>query len=263
MIFLSLCRIVLKEVVTIKINLSAQLIEKPDFTVAKNILIPNVEVISGIRELDDLLSGFKSGEITFIDGDSILISNIPNQICVNTYRMFHGNVVCIDGGMCADPYKISQYARKMEIDQRKLLEHVFISRAFTVYQLTTLIQERLEDIILRNKPQVLIVGRFPLLFFDSDVPSKEAQVLLRNNLHKIKELTTKYSLVTVFTNSGSSVLSNSRNIRNILFDGVDEVVLMKQNDLVTRVDAIKKGKSTTILNLSKEQLRLCDFGLVM
>ncbi len=244
-------------------NLSTQLIEKPDFIVAKDILIPNVEVISGIRELDDLLSGFKSGEITFIDGDSSLISNIPNQICVNTYRMFHGNVVYIDGGMCTDPYKISRYARKMEMDQKEVLEHVFISRAFTVYQLTTLIQERLEDIILRYKPRVLIVGRFPLLYFDSDVPSKEAQVLLRNNLHKIKEFTTKYSLVTVFTNSGSSVLSNFRNVRNILFDGVDEVVLMRQNDLVTRVDAVKKGASTVILHLSKEQLRLCDFGLVM
>ncbi len=226
-------------------------------------MIPNVEIISGIIELDDLLSGFKSGEITFIDGDSSLISNIPNQICVNTYRMLHASVVYIDGGVCADPYKISRYARKMEIDQKEVLENVFISRAFTVHQLATFVQERLEDIVLRYKPRVLIVGRFPLLYFDSDVPSKEAQVLLRNNLNKIKELTTKYSLVTVFTNSGSSVLSNFRNVRNILFDGVDEVVLMRQNNLVTRVDAVKKGESTVILHLSKDQLRLCDFGLVM
>jgi len=246
-----------------EINLSTQLVEKPDFMVAKDILKPNVAVVSGIKELDDLISGFKSGEVTFIDGDSSLISNIPNQICVNTYRMFHDNVVYIDGGMCTDPYKISHYARKMEIDQREVLEHVFVSRAFTVYQLTTLIQERLENIIVRYKPRVLIIGRFPLLFFDSDVDSKEAQVLLRNNLHKIKEFTAKYGLVTIFTNSGSSTLSNFRNVRNILFDGVDEVVLMRENDLVTRVEAIKKGASTMILHLSKGQLRLCDFGLVM
>jgi hypothetical protein len=226
-------------------------------------LLPNVEIISGIRELDTLLSGFKSGEITFIDGNSSIIPNIPNQICVNTYRMFHTSVVYIDGGMCADPYKISRYARKIEMNQKEVLEHVFISRVFTVYQLTTLIQERLEDIILRYKARVLIVGRFPLLYFDSDVPSKEAQVLLRNNLHKIKELTRKYSLVTVFTNSSSSVLSNFRNVRNTLFDGVDEVVLMSQNDLVTRVDAVKRGVSTVIPLLSKEQLCLCDFGLVI
>jgi len=248
---------------TVEMNLSTQLIEKPDFMVAKDILKPNVVILSGIRELDELISGFKPGEITFIDGDSNLISNIPNYVCVNTYRMFHGNVVYIDGGMCADPYKISQYARKMEMDQKEVLEHVFISRAFTIYQLTTLIQERLEDTIVRHKPRVLIIGRFPILYFDSDVPSREAQVLLRSNLHKIKEFTTKYGLATVFTNFDRSVLSNFRNVRRILYDGVDEVVLMRQNDLVTRVEALKKGVSSMILHLSKGQLRLCDFGLVM
>ena len=246
-----------------EMNLSAQLIEKPDFIVAKDILKPNIVIMSGVKELDDLISGFKSGEITFIDGNSSLISNIPNQICVNTYRMFHCNVIYIDGGMCTNPYKISQYARKMETDQREVLEHVFVSRAFTVYQLTTLIQERLEDIIIRYKPRVLIIGSFPILYFDSDVDSKEAQVLLRNNLHRIKEFTTRYGLVTIFTSYGSSVLSNFRNVCNILFDGADEVVLMKQNDLVTRIEAVKKCASTIILHLSKGQLRLCDFGLVM
>ena len=235
-----------------------QLIEKPGFIIAKDVLIPNVEVISGIKELDDLLSGFKSREITFIDGDSSLISSIPNQICVNTYRMFHSNVVYIDGGLCTDSYKISRYARKMEINKREVIEHVFISRAFTVYQLTTLIQERLEDIILRYKPLVLIIDHFPLLYFDSDVPSKESKVLFRNNIHKIKEFTTKYSLVTIFTNYGSSVLSNFRDIRNILFDNVDEIVLMRRNDSVTIVDTVKKGASTMIPHFSKEQLRLYD-----
>ena len=226
-------------------------------------MIPNTEVVSGIKELDDLLSGFKSGEMTLIEGNSSFISNITNQICVNTYLMFQSNVVYIDGGLCTNPYKISRHARKMKINQREVIEHVFISRAFTVYQLTTIIQERLEDIISRYKPLVLIIDHFPRLYFDSDVPSKEAKVLLRNNIYKIKELTAKYNLVTVFTNYNSSVLPNFRDIHNILFDNVDEVVLMKQNDSVTIVNAVKKGASTMVLHLSKEQLRLCDFGLVM
>ncbi len=244
-------------------DLSTQLIEKPNFMTSKDILKPIIVLMSGIRELDDLTSGFKSGEITFIDGDSRLISNIPNQVCVNTYHMFHANTVYIDGGICADPYRISEYARRMEMDQKEVLEHVLISRAFTVYQMTTLIQERLEDIIDRYKPMALIVGRFPNLYFDSDVASREAQVLLRNNLYKIKDITKRYDLVTVFTNFGRSVVSNFRNVRDILFDGVDEVILMRQSNLITRVKAIKKGVSTMILARANGQLRLCDFGLVM
>ena len=244
-------------------KLSTHVIEKPDFLLAKDIMKPNVAVLSGIRELDDILGGFKSGEITFIDGDSKLISNIPNQICVNTYCMLHSSVVYIDGGMCADPYRISNYARKMEIDQKEVLEHILISRAFTVYQLTTLIQDRLETTITRYKPLTLIIGRFPILYLDSDVPSKEAQTLLRSNLHKIRELTTKYDLVTIFTNLEKKMLSNLRNVRNIMYQDVDEIVLMKETELATCIELVNRHKNNMILHLGAGQMRLEDFGVVI
>ena len=244
-------------------KLSTHVIEKPEFLLAKDILKPNVVVLSGIKELDDILGGFKSGEITFIDGDSKFISNIPNQVCVNTYRMLHSNVVYIDGGMCADPYRISDYARKMEVNQKEALEHVLISRAFTVYQLTTLIQERLETTINRYKPLTLIIGRFPILYLDSDVPTKEAQTLLRSNLHKIRELTTKYNLVTIFTNLEKKMLSNIRNVRSIICSGVDETVFMKQTELATCIELANAHKNNMIFNLGAGQMRLEDFGVVL
>jgi len=244
-------------------KLSTNTIEKTDFITAKDILKPTVAILSGIKELDDILSGFKSGEITFIDGDSNLILNIPNQICVNTYRMFRSNVVYIDGGICVDPYRISNYARKMEVNQKEILEHILISRAFTVYQLTALIQDRLEATIKRYKPLTLVIGRFPILYLDSDVPSKEAQTLLRSNLHKIRELTIKYDLVTVFTNFEKKTLSNLRNVQGIMYSGVDEIVLMKQTELATCVELVNRCKNNMILHLSNGQLRLEDFGMVI
>ena len=244
-------------------KLSTHTIEKIDFITAKDILKPTVAILSGIKELDDILGGFKSGEITFIDGDSNLISNIPNQICVNTYRMFRSNVVYIDGGICVDPYRISNYARKMEVNQKEILEHILISRAFTVYQLTTLIQDRLEATIKRYKPLTLVIGRFPILYLDSDVPSKEAQTLLRSNLHKIRELTIKYDLVTVFTNFEKKTLSNLRNVQSIMYSGVDEIVLMKQTELATCIELVNRCKNNMILHLSNGQMRLEDFGMVV
>jgi hypothetical protein len=249
--------------ITMETRLSTHVIEKPDFLTAKDILKPTVAVPSGIKELDDILGGFKSGEITFIDGDSNLISNIPNQICVNTYRMLHSNVVYIDGGICADPYKISSYARKMEVNQKEVLEHILISRAFTVYQLTTLIQDRLETTIARYKPLTLIIGRFPILYLDSDVPTKEAQTLLRSNLHKIRELTIKYGLITIFTNLEKRMLPNLRNVRSVLYSIVDETVLMKQAELTTSIELVNRHKSNMIFHLSSGQLRLDNFGTVI
>jgi len=246
-----------------KTNLSTHSIGKTNFLLAKEILKPDIVVLSGLKELDKLIGGFKTGEITYIDGDSSLISNIPNQLCVNTYRTFQNDVIYLDGGMCADPYKIAQYARKMEADQREILEHVHISRAFTVYQLATLIQDMLESAIERYKPRTLIIGRFPILYLDSDVPEKEAQTLLRSSLHKIRELTLKYDLVTIFTNLDRKILTSNRGLREIIYDNVDEVVLMKEDELSTNVNLLKRETNTVVLHLAKGQLRLQDFGMVI
>ena len=246
-----------------KINLSTQVIEKNDFLLAKEILKPDIVVLSGIKELDKIMGGFKTGQITYIDGDSNLISNIPNQICVNTFQIFESDTIYIDAGMCADPYKIAQYARKMELDQKKILNHVHISRAFTVYQLTMMIQDMLEHAIKRYKPRTLIIGKFPVYYLDSDVEDKEAQTLLRTNLHKIHELTAKYNLVTIFTNHDRRMLSTRRNVRKILHKEVDEVVMMNESELATLVELLNKNERTMILHLARGQMRLQEFGMVM
>jgi len=246
-----------------KINLSTSIIEKKDFQLAKEILKPDIVVLSGLTELDELLGGFKTGEITYIDGDSNIISKLPNQLCVNTYRTFERDIIYIDGGMCADPYKIAKYARKMELDQRKTLEHVHLSRGFTVYQLSTLIQDMLEPAIKRYKPQTIIIGRFPIFYLDSDVPEKEAKSLLRSCLHKLRELTTKYDIITIFTSLDKKMMTNNRNVRKIIYENVDEIVLMTETQLATRIELVKSQENTMILHLAKGQMRLQEFGLVI
>jgi len=243
----------------LKTNLSTQ--NNPTF--ARTVLEPGIMVKSGITELDRLQGGFKAGEITFLDGNSKLISEMPNQICVNTYRTFHSDTIYIDGGMCANPYKIARYARMMEVDQRETLNHVQVSRAFTVYQLSTLLQDKLEPMIEKHHPRTLIIGMFPRLFFDPDVSTRESQVLLKNILKKIKELTRKYGLITVFTNLDSTQMSNSRNLRNMLYPAVDEIIRMKQLEQCTHIDLVKKQEKAIIVDFTRGQLRLEEFGMVM
>lgn len=231
--------------------------------IVKTLLKPDIIVSSGIQELDSLLGGFKAGEITFVDGDSDLISIIPNQICVNTYRTFGSDTLYLDGGMCADPYKIAKYARIMEIDQKETLEHVHICRAFTVHQLSTLICNMLEPAIKRYNPRTLIVGKMPILYLDSDIKTKEAKTLMKNNLERIRELTENYDLVTIFTNLDKRMISNRRNIRKTLYSSVDEIVKMHQNEYSIHIELVKKQKETIILTIAKGQLLLQDFGMVI
>jgi len=224
---------------------------------------PDIIVGSGIPELDGLLGGFKAGETTLVDGNSSLISDLPNQLCVNTYRTFHTETIYIDGGMRANPYRIARYARILELDQQEVLENVVVSRAFTVYQLSTLLRDLLEPMIQKRSPRTLIIGMLPALYLDPDVSQQEAQTLLTQDLEKIQELTARYNLITVGTNLDAMPLTPSKGLGKTLYDSVNEIVRMKQFDHCTSIELVKKQRSTTIVRCAEGQLRLEEFGMVM
>ena len=58
-------------------------------------------------------------------------------------------------------------------------------------------------------------------------------------------------------------MTNNRNVRKILHKEVDEVVMMKQTDISTNVELVKRQGNTVILQLAKGQLRLQEFGMVI
>jgi hypothetical protein len=226
------------------------------------VIRPDIIVPSGIAELDRLCGGFKAGELTLVDGNSGLIADLPNQICVNTYRTFHSETIYIDAGMCANPYQIARYARLLELDQREVLQNVVMSRAFTVHQLSTIIQELLEPMIQKCSPRTLLIGMLPALYHDHELSSREAQTLLTQDLTKIQQLTTHYTLITVCTNLDAMPLTPSKGLGKTLYDSVNEIVRMKQFEQYTSLELLKKQKSTTIVHDANGQLRLEAFGMV-
>ena len=230
--------------------------------VIKTVLKPDIIVESGIKKLDDIIGGFKAGEITFIDGDSSLTHDIPNRVCVNTYKIFSEDSIYIDGGMQVDPYKIARYAKKMEINPKEILKHLHISRAFTVHQMSTLIYDMLEPIIKRYNPKTLVICKYPLLYLDSDVEKKEAQILLKNNISFIKKLTKKYNLITILTNPDTSFVSNNRDVNDIIRKNSDEIVNISKKEKRIQINLKKQGKKAEIFSNLKNQTSLSFFGMV-
>ena len=85
---------------------------------------------------------------------------------------------------------------------------------------------------------------------------------MKNNVEKLKELTRKYDLVTIFTNKDKTHLSNTRNLSKILYQNVNEIVRLKDLDHSIRIELVKQEKNATIINFGSGQLRLEDFGMV-
>ncbi len=219
-------------------------------------------VKSGIKELDKFIGGFRPGEIYFIDGYNKLVSILPDKICVNAYKTYHKNVIFIDGGIDFNPYRIVKYAKKNEIDQKAILNHIYISRVFTIFQLTTLLNFELEQKILECSPKILMIKKFLASYLDSNISSSETNVIMKNNLKKIRELTKKYKLVTILSNLDAKIRMQ-KEINTIICEVMDHIIEIKQIGHFINFNFLKKNRRNTVSIIEKDQLSLDDFYMAM
>jgi hypothetical protein len=106
------------------------------------------------------------------------------------------DVILLDGANRFNPYVVSSFARNALIPPEKLLRRIRIARAFTCYQMATLMGERLVSLLHAKtvgaihesplqRPWVILLG--PLTtFFDEDVPEREVRPLFERSLRKVE-----------------------------------------------------------------------------
>ena len=133
---------------------------------------------SGIKGVDSLIGGLPSGSFTVLYGSPTcltfsFIASVKAQL-PEEFGGLKSNVVFIDGGNDFNPYAISYICQLLELDPKEVLDKIYISRAFTAYQLTSLIFERLEKAIDDYKAKLVVVSDIIRLFLDRDIPRTEA-----------------------------------------------------------------------------------------
>ena len=104
------------------------------------------------------------------------------------------DVVVLDGANRFDPYMVSSFARKVLTSPERLLKKIRIARAFTCYQMATLIEERLValieqkgEITQQQKPWVILLGLITP-FLDEDVSEREVRPLFERSLRKVEAM---------------------------------------------------------------------------
>src|SRR4030042_2510275 len=97
-----------------------------------------------IRGVKDVFPGFASGDFAVLQGSSVL--SLASLLCVKAQLPLQlgglqSNVIFIDGGNTFRLYQIAQLAQIHHLDPKKVLDNIYISRAFTAYQTAALIKE--------------------------------------------------------------------------------------------------------------------------
>ena len=101
------------------------------------------------------------------------------------------DVIILDGANRFNPYIASSFARKALISPEEILKRIRIARAFTCYQMATLMGEKLVsflgaiDQLPLQKIRVLLLGPITT-FLDEDVSEREVRPLFERALKKVE-----------------------------------------------------------------------------
>jgi hypothetical protein len=152
--------------------------------------------------LDNVFPGFELGEFVALHGSNA--SHASFVLCVRSELPpekggLGSPVVFVDCGNTFNPYLIVEVARSYGVDPRVALEKIYVSRAFTAYQLTALILEKLEPFLNQKEVKLVVVSSIASLFLDDSLPRVEAKGLFLKVCAKLSELASKKNILVLST----------------------------------------------------------------
>lgn len=106
--------------------------------------------------------------------------------------------VFIDGGNSFDPYLFAELIRGSGLGARECLERVYVSRAFTAHQLSSLITERLEPFVEALGAGLVTVSEIASLYFHRELPEAEARELFLRACMKLSEIAKRRTVLATY-----------------------------------------------------------------
>ncbi|HMA83022.1 MAG TPA: hypothetical protein VKP59_02210 [Candidatus Thermoplasmatota archaeon] len=224
----------------------------------KLVVQPNVSVYTGIPEIDEVLGGLHTGNMTAFIGKSKLRSILLHRVCVNTVDMFHSPSIVLDAGNQINPFLLARLARLQINSDEDVLQNVYLSRAYTIYQLTDLIHSHVETLIQKKRPVTLILTGLCSLLADANLSKDEANHLFTSMMKKIKQMTEQYQIATVIIDTHTIDLDKAS------FEVfIDTLIQIQEMRHCPRITITKKNQQVTVTSETVGQLCLQDFGMVI
>jgi hypothetical protein len=129
--------------------------------------------------VNEVFPGFALGDFAVLEGSSSVYS-LASLLCVRAQLPsqlggLKSNVIFVDGANTFRFYQIAELARIHHLNPKKVLDNIYISRAFTAYQATYILIHQLKEAIKKYNAKLVIISDIAGFFLDKDIPEDEAQ----------------------------------------------------------------------------------------
>ncbi|MEM4251866.1 MAG: hypothetical protein QW828_08545, partial [Candidatus Bathyarchaeia archaeon] len=124
----------------------------------------------GDEKLDRLFQGFRPGQIIYLHGSEKCLY-LAEILCVRAQLPvikggIDSKIIFIDGGSGLDVSAVVALSRQSGQDKIAASRNIILSRAFTCFQLTNLIETRLGETLEDTASKLVVVSDFPVLYCD-------------------------------------------------------------------------------------------------
>jgi hypothetical protein len=174
-------------------------------------------VSTGLDYLDSELGGLRCNQIYLVKGEERLIDNFIYAAIVRNTSEAGRAAVFVDCKNAFNPYEISRICRRTGLDEGKVLENTLISRPFTAYQLNSLLESGVPEVI-EERPALLIFSGLLELFSSEDVEERDAEVIMRRVLKDMRRITRpNFPLLLTHTSSKKKNLHGVTEIADAIY----------------------------------------------
>jgi RecA/RadA recombinase len=156
-----------------------------------------------MRNISQLFPGFAEGDFAVLHGSHV-IQSITTLLSIRAQLPpqlggVGSNVVYIDGANTFRLYQTTRLARLFHLDPKQALDRIYISRAFTAYQMTSLVLQKLEDAVKSCNAKLVMISDIAAMFLDKDVEEEEAKRIYSQVITRLAKFAKESQTIVVIT----------------------------------------------------------------
>jgi hypothetical protein len=165
-------------------------------------LSSQVHLKLNMPNVDQLIS-FNAGDFAVLYG-SHSVSYLTSLLCVRAQLPAQlgglaSDVVYVDGSNTFRLYQVSRLAQIHNLNPKQVLDRVHIARAFTAYQMTALITEKLKETVEKYSAKLVIISDIAGTFLDKDIPEDETCSIYRHVASYLSVFAKAHNLILITT----------------------------------------------------------------
>jgi hypothetical protein len=156
-----------------------------------------------MQNIDNLFPGFMLGDFAMIYGlPSVLTLSLLLAVRAQLPYQLGGiesSAIFVDGGNTFRLYGVSRLAKLHHLNPRNALQRIFISRAFTAHQMTSIILNKLEEAATKHDAKFIIISDYPGLYLDKDVSPEESKEVFSQVTSYLSKLAEEKGVILLAT----------------------------------------------------------------